>query len=1480
MLSSMWKGLAGGDGFLVGLLRFVLLCAGLCWGALFVSLPLAWRDQTLLGLVMVAAAILIGRASRSAMVTIALMVLSLFATMRYAWWRIGAVVAFFHDPSNKWDWVDATCIFVLLSAETYAFIILFLGFMQTIWPLKRPIVPLPAESEDWPRVDLLIPTYNEPLNIVRSTTLAAMNVDWPADKLNIYILDDGRRDAFREFAEEAGVGYITRDNNRHAKAGNINQALENLDAPYVAIFDCDHLPTRSFLQVTMGWFLREEKLAMVQTPHHFYSADPFERNLKQFRLIPNEGELFYGVVQDGNDFWNSTFFCGSCAVLRRTALDEIGGIAVETVTEDAHTSLRMQMRGWNTAYINIPQAAGLATERLSGHIQQRVRWARGMIQILRTDNPLFAKGLKFAQRICYFNAMSHFLYAVPRLIFLTAPLVYLFFSRSNVPGFWAAILAYALPHLVLSNVTNSRIQGQHRHSFWNEIYETVLAPYILLPTLTALINPKLGTFNVTAKGGFVEETYFDGKIATPFVILMLLNFSGLLMVIPRIMHIPGMERFWDGTHPGTVAMNALWCTFNVMILGVAITVAREEIQRREQVRIDFVMPFRMRLGDGTIISGQTIDVSLGGVALDSADKFRFAQGEWVTLLLPMRVGDAELPATILDRRGNTLRLQFGSLSLFEEEMLTTILYSRADAWVGWGNTREPDRPLVSLYRIMKLSLSGLWSTFSMMFRRKPAPQPRSTVASRVAPLLICALALGAACRPAHSQSPAKSRPMPTLAAAPGSAVFTSEVNLKDLGEGEQIQLHGIDSFHSVPFILPADQIVEHATLHLVYRFSAEAASSGRLKVLLNGTVFALLQPPSGRRQALVDKTLSIPAELLVRQNQLTFEFLGREGVNCDDASTDALVARIDPSSSLQFSGQRLSLASDLHQLPLPFMDPVIARQRPIPIVLASAPSSMAIQAAGVVASYFGMTAEYPIPRFPVSLGMLPRGNVVVVAEASAVPILGLDVGPVTAPLLAIRTNPNDAFGKVLIVTGADGDQLLLAAQALALHWDGLQDTSAEVQDLQLPAPRLADDAPRWARIEDRAPLWASNAGTSRDSDGNGPVQIFLRVPPDLSYADRNNLNLHLEYRYNTAAVGSGSALLIRVNGAEVGSILLKPTKGSSTTDTKVDLPLPVVDLRPFSNSISAQWSIREPYAAHCIAGAPLSSGSSFSGSILATSYLGLRGLSHWAKLPNLELFSNAGFPFTRFAGLSQTTVVLPVQPTAQEIELYLTLLAHFGAQTGYPALSVAVGSAADMRPGADRDFLIIGTGDDNPATFQAGDRMPVLIDGEQVVVRQPSGVAEQLHQLWKTLMEHLGDAPRRMGFENPPPPFPNLVPSVLMEGLESPYTPNRSLVVIELRDASAFEPFISTFLDASHSSEISGDVSILDGPKFRSFQVGDSSYELGSRPWLIRLRVSMIRGPWFLVLGLLIFSLVSAARIQARLRQMSVTRLHLEEGHA
>jgi cellulose synthase (UDP-forming) len=352
-------------GILVRLLRWLLLIISAVILIYFVVLPLDWKHQLFVSIALMLAAFVLSHYSKGQAASLAFAIISLFSSSRYIYYRFTKTFGFGAESGSQPQTLDMIFMIILRCAELYAYSILVLGFFQTIRPLERKPIPLPGDPQQWPSVDLFIPSYNEPLSVVRYTALAAAAIDYPPEKCHIYILDDGRREEFRQFAREAGIGYVTRNDNKGAKAGNINVALKSLRSTLRRVFDCDHVPTRSFLQVTMGWFLRRANLGMLQTPHHFYSPDPFERNLGQFRVIPNEGELFYGIVQDGNDFWNAAFFCGSCAVLRRTSLDEIGGIATDTVTEDAHTSLRMQMRGWNTAYINIPQAAGLATERLS-----------------------------------------------------------------------------------------------------------------------------------------------------------------------------------------------------------------------------------------------------------------------------------------------------------------------------------------------------------------------------------------------------------------------------------------------------------------------------------------------------------------------------------------------------------------------------------------------------------------------------------------------------------------------------------------------------------------------------------------------------------------------------------------------------------------------------------------------------------------------------------------------------------------------------------------------------------------------------------------------------------------------------------------------------------------------------------------------------------------------------------------------------------
>ena len=387
---------------------------------------------------------------------------------------------------------------------------------------------MPDDVALWPTVDVYIPTYNEPMSIVRATVLGAIAMDWPPEKIRVYLLDDGRRDEFREFAAECGIGYVTRNDNLHAKAGNLNNAMAQTEGEFICIFDSDHVPTRAFLQMTMGWMIAEPRNALVQTPHHFYSPDPFQRNLAAGTRVPAEGNMFYGLVQDANDYWNSAFFCGSCAVLRRVALEEIGGFAVETVTEDAHTMLKMHRRGWDSCYLRLPLAAGLATERLILHIGQRVRWARGMIQIFRLDNPMFGPGLTIGQRICYLQAMGHFFFALPRIVFLTAPLAFLLFGLNIIAASPLAIVSYALPHIFHSVATNSRLQRNNRHSFWSEIYETVLALFLVRVTIVTLFAPRRGKFNVTNKGGLLENGYFDLGAVYPNLILAFFLVAGVI----------------------------------------------------------------------------------------------------------------------------------------------------------------------------------------------------------------------------------------------------------------------------------------------------------------------------------------------------------------------------------------------------------------------------------------------------------------------------------------------------------------------------------------------------------------------------------------------------------------------------------------------------------------------------------------------------------------------------------------------------------------------------------------------------------------------------------------------------------------------------------------------------------------------------------------------------------------------------------------
>jgi cellulose synthase (UDP-forming) len=1407
------------------------LAGSLMWGlfavvgmlllGVLVILPLPWKEQAIFGAELMAGAVLLNWTSRARAVTLALIGISVFSTLRYGYWRVTQTYYGVTSSGHLHQW-DTVFVLLLLSAELYAFTTLGLGYFQTLRPLRRPIVPMTGSPQHWPTVDVYIPTYNESLSVVRATVIGGLALDYPADKLKVFVLDDGRREEFAEFSARVGAGYITRNNNSHAKAGNINHALGQTSGEFVAIFDSDHIPTRSFLQSTLGWFQRDRRLGMVQTPHHFYSPDPFERNLGQFRKIPNEGELFHRLVQDGNDLWNASFFCGSCAVLRRTTLNQIGGIAVETVTEDAHTALRMQKCGWSTAYINLPLAAGLATESLAAHIGQRIRWARGMVQILRTENPLLARRLSLSQRFCYFNATTHFLLAIPRLIFLLIPLVYLLFGMVNIYGYSLAVFAYALPHVVLSNMTNSRVQGKYRFSFWNEIYEAVLAPYILFPTLLALINPRLGKFNVTSKGGIIRRSYFDRRIAWPFLLLLALNVAGLVMAGKRLAS--------DPVHRDTVLMNTVWTVYNVVILSVATSVAWERKQRRSQVRVNVHVPLTLSASGVEPIAGVATQLSVRGATARAPHySLRLPRGTPLTVTLDGHDSRCEIAARVAHSSKRNVHLLFSEISLAQERFLVNLIYCRPEAWASWHKSRGLDRPLSSLAHICWLSLRGTGVVLFGLFTRRPESEPDASELSRrkqrapaVAACLVAASLLAlvptqlrAAAVEVDSASNGSSvqtdqaknrtsKPAPATSLRPAAA-FHDQYELGSLAGRGTIAMTGEGASQNFFLDMPLTKIISAASLDLRYQAPLLRAGESRLDVWLNGTRVGTVPLDPGSQETKV----ALPSDLLTTNNTLTFQLQGG-CTACKHARAPWIT--ITPSSQLNLSGTRLPLANDLALLPVPFFDPAGQHSWSLPIVFSDRPETETLQAASVVASWFGIFSDFRGVRFPVTIGELPEGNAVVLVIRDSDLASKLSLPSRTGGLIAIRENPRDPYGKLLIITGDQPKDLLTAARSLVTrnnaqaHLDAVSMNSVHLQ------PRREYDAPRWLNASKASEIGTYTTAERLKVKGSGSVNMYFRLPPDLFLQARESVPLLLKFSYSGVAEGASAALHVRLNDQDVDSIRLRPAPFN--LDEQELVRLPTGSFQPYTNTLTIDVDFGRA--------APRNSWQYVA--IHRESTIDLSQLPHSAVLPRLELFADSGYPFTAWPDLGRASVVLSQAPTAAEDETLLDLMGFLGAQTGTPATSINITDPAHLDQARNKDLLLLGTPASQPLFAEWASSMPldIIPDLHLAPASQPDGQflpSRVLHPEWPFRGQDRDKLQELLATN------PSL--DVVVEDFVSPLRPDRSVVAIVPQGSGSSNAIAAMLTPNLDKGPIYGGVSLARNGRFQSFLIGDYAYHFG-----------------------------------------------------
>ena len=573
--------------FLGGAIRLVPWLLALMALVALISVPTSLGVQALLGVSILAFVLVLRPFVNSRFGRLTLLGIASIVVLRYWFWRLFDTLP---APDNHLSFAAAVALFAV---ETYLIGVYFLSCLVVADPTSHRR-PNPVAVRVLPTVDVLIPSLNEPTDILAVTLAAAKNMAYPSEYLNVVLCDDGgtdarcmdpdptislparaRREELAALCTELGVIYHTRADNRGAKAGNLTDALTRSHGELVAIFDADHMPARDFLARTVGYFCEDDKLALVQTPHFFLNPDPIARNL-QLESAPPENEMFYSLMHKGLDRWGGAFFCGSAALLRREALDFVGGISGRTITEDAETAMLIHAKGWRSMYVNHAMVAGLQPETFPSFLQQRGRWATGMLQLLILRNPFLVRGLSFWQRLCYLNSMSYWIFPLVRLFLLMAPLLYLFFGLEIVVTTAPEALAYAGSYLAVAYLVQNALFSPVRWPFLSEIYEIAQAPYLVRAVFGAVLRPSRATFKVTSKDETITETRLS-DLYRPLLGLFLLMLGGLAALAWRYTQLPGDR--------DVLQIVGAWAIFNTILVGASVRSVVEQRQRRKAPRV-------------------------------------------------------------------------------------------------------------------------------------------------------------------------------------------------------------------------------------------------------------------------------------------------------------------------------------------------------------------------------------------------------------------------------------------------------------------------------------------------------------------------------------------------------------------------------------------------------------------------------------------------------------------------------------------------------------------------------------------------------------------------------------------------------------------------------------------------------------------------------------------------------------------------------
>jgi len=527
-------------------------------------------------------------------------VVAVGVTLYYLFWRITETL---NPNALFFSWA-------LLGAELFGALTTFLFYFMVWKPVTRTAPP-PLVGR---KVDVLIPTKSEPVHVLRKTLLACNDLQYPH---RTFILDDGNRPEVKKLCVELKCIYLARKSYEHAKAGNLNFGLEFSDAEFIAVFDADHAPLPNFIDKIIGYF-KDEKVGFVQTPQEFYNIDSFQHRVeRKKKYIWGEQYLFFSLIQPGKDYWNAAYFVGSCALLRRKALDEIGGFATESITEDMLTSVRIHAKGWSSVYHNENLAYVIAAETLLPFHIQRQRWGLGNWQVFFKANPLFKRGLTIQQRICYLASMIYPFEGFQKLIFYATPAIVLFTGVLPMKALDINYLLHFVPYFAISLFGFNEMARGYGGNIMLEQYSMGKFVTYIKSLGMFLLPRKSGQFKVTPKGE--DSLLVPYKLIIPQIIVFLAGIMAIGWALVELLLGMRVDNF-------IVAVNCLWALYNSG-LGLAIIQYdyKKLFQRREDFRIPDAVPVfynfvsqekdihRFAVADNVTIKGLSI-LSIGQIS--------------------------------------------------------------------------------------------------------------------------------------------------------------------------------------------------------------------------------------------------------------------------------------------------------------------------------------------------------------------------------------------------------------------------------------------------------------------------------------------------------------------------------------------------------------------------------------------------------------------------------------------------------------------------------------------------------------------------------------------------------------------------------------------------------------------------------------------------------------------------------------------------